>query len=460
MSIDEYGSLAPSCSVRPAADISRSAAGSSIAALSCAVGRSREPRAWSRGVVDAIGAARWINRRTLILGGFLIGAFFAFAIVYSTVHRTAAGLSDGYGHDLGDDVILFWSGGRLAAQGKAALAYEPAAFQAVGEAVVGPFGTYRIYVYPPIAMLLSLPLGVLGYVPALIVWLVSGAGLMVALLRRLVGWRVAALALIAVPASALNLLTGQNGYFTAGLLAGGLMILDEAPVLSGICFGCLAYKPQMALLVPIALAAGGRWRTFAAAAATAVGLVALSLALFGTAAWVAFFEHTSLQRHILEWYEPFWHRMPTVFAFSRLIGVPVPLAYGAQAISAAAAAVVVAVIWRSAGAAEVKFAGLLVATFLAAPHAWDYDEAVLVFAAVWLASEGARTGFLSFERLCVLGLLLLPLLRTAVGAMTGLPFGAIVLWLVLAALIRRVAAAPVRPVPPPPRAVVAGEKIP
>ena len=62
------------------------------------------------------------------------------------------------------------------------------------------------------------------------------------------------------------------------------------PVIAGICFGSLVYKPQMAVLIPFALAAGApaagdRWRAFAAAAVTAVVLVLASLALFGTATW-------------------------------------------------------------------------------------------------------------------------------------------------------------------------------
>ena len=43
-----------------------------------------------------------------------------------------------------------------------------------------------------------------------------------------------------------------------------------ASLLTGILFGLMAYKPQFGLMIPIALAAGGYWRSFAAAAATAV----------------------------------------------------------------------------------------------------------------------------------------------------------------------------------------------
>src|SRR5436305_707287 len=82
--------------------------------------------------------------------------------------------------------------------------------------------------------------------------------------------RAAAIAVIGTPAAFFNVYGGQNAYFTAALLAGGLLVLDRRPVIGGICFGCLAYKPHMAMLVPFALAASGRWRSFAAAAAAAI----------------------------------------------------------------------------------------------------------------------------------------------------------------------------------------------
>ena len=51
------------------------------------------------------------------------------------------------------------------------------------------------------------------------------------------------------------------------LLGGALVSLDRRPLIAGILFGLMAYKPQFGLMIPIALAAGGYWRSFSAAAA-------------------------------------------------------------------------------------------------------------------------------------------------------------------------------------------------
>ena len=47
-----------------------------------------------------------------------------------------------------------------------------------------------------------------------------------------------------------------------------LALIDRRPWLAGVLIGCLAYKPQFGLLIPLVLVASGRWRVFAAAVAT------------------------------------------------------------------------------------------------------------------------------------------------------------------------------------------------
>ena len=49
---------------------------------------------------------------------------------------------------------------------------------------------------------------------------------------------------------------GQNGFLTAALLGGALHWLDRRPWLAGVLIGCLAYKPQFGVLIPVALLAG------------------------------------------------------------------------------------------------------------------------------------------------------------------------------------------------------------
>src|SRR5437667_206944 len=57
--------------------------------------------------------------------------------------------------------------------------------------------------------------------------------------------------LVVSPATALNIWHGQNGFFTAAILIGGLTMLDRRPILAGVLFGTLSIKPQLGVLLPL-----------------------------------------------------------------------------------------------------------------------------------------------------------------------------------------------------------------
>ena len=121
---------------------------------------------------------------------------------------------------------------------------------------------------------------------------------------------------LAFPAVFVNLGHGHNGFLTAALIGGALLVLDRRPLLAGVLIGCLAYKPQFGVLIPLVLAATGRWRVIAAAAATVVAFVAGHAgSSFGGATWVAFWQSMTLtQRIVLEEGATGFHKMQSVFA--------------------------------------------------------------------------------------------------------------------------------------------------
>jgi hypothetical protein len=65
-------------------------------------------------------------------------------------------------------------GAQFADSGRAALAYNIDIFDAFQKSLVGPLGEFKMYVYPPVAMLLSWPLAKLPFLPALMVWTAIG----------------------------------------------------------------------------------------------------------------------------------------------------------------------------------------------------------------------------------------------------------------------------------------------
>jgi hypothetical protein len=394
--------------------------------------------------VEALRLAPWLTRERVLRWGRAFTVLSLVLLAWDAVTHRTAGVTNAIGEHLGRDFVDFWSGARLAESGKAALAYNVEAFNQHQKALVGPASEFKLYSYPPSTMLLSWPLAALPYLPGLAVWTLLGSGLVSWLLSRLVGWQMAALAAIGAPAAYLNILGGQNGHFTAALLAGGLSLLDRRPVLAGVLLGLLAYKPQVGVLLPVALVAGSRWRSFAAAALTVIGLIAASFVLLGAEAWSGYLDQIKLETRLIELGDDFWHRMQTVFFMLRMFGTGLSAAYFAQACSAVLAVLALAVVWRTGSALELKAATLVVAMFLATPYAWDYDMVVLPFVAAWLTRDAsAGRGFRAWEKTALCLLLAQPIMTMLLFYLVGSQVAPLVLWLTLGLLLRRALAADV-----------------
>jgi lipid-A-disaccharide synthase-like uncharacterized protein len=326
------------------------------------------------------------------------------------------------------DFVQFWTSAQLAAAGKPAAAYVLGAPDHITKQAIS---------YPPIIMLLCRPLAGLSYAHAVFVWGGLGLALFAWTLSRLVGSEMAVFAAIGTPAGLFNISVQQNGYYTAALLASGLMLVERRPAFAGVLLGMLGYKPQFGILLLPALLAGRHWRVLAAAAVTALLLTGTTTILFGFDTWTAFFARTLVQRHYMETSAEVWSCMPTVFAMVKLFGASSPAAYAMQSLSAICAAIAVVALWRQRCPLGVKSAGLGVAAFLATPYAWGYDAVILVFAAAFLANEGVRTGFRSWEKMTELVLLTFPALSLISAKLLDLQLAPILLWLALAVVMRR-----------------------
>jgi hypothetical protein len=254
----------------------------------------------------------------------------------------------------------------------------------------------------------------------LLVWLALGS-------RIAGGGSTAALCLLAVPSAWWVLGLGQNSFLTASLLGGGLLLLPTRKVAAGVLFGLLCYKPNLGLLIPVALLAAGEWAAFAAAAAALTACVGLTVLLFGLGTWDAFFHMA--QHSVADAMDS-----GRVLSAARVdptgalqeIGLPVHAARVGWACCGAAAAVCVALVWRR-GSVDVRNAVLAASVLIAAPFALFYDLILCSLAAAWLVRAARRSEFLPGEAPILLGLMVATLLAAArfVSA-THVPTGALV----------------------------------
>jgi hypothetical protein len=241
-------------------------------------------------------------------------------------------------------------------------------------------------------MLLAWPFGMLGYLPALMLWSVLGFVVFTTAARRPMNDRACLLALLVSPAVVMCLISGQHSLLIAAAVIVAFSCLDSRPVLAGMLIGLLTLKPQVGLLFPVLLIASGRWRTFIAASVTAVAVAAATAAAFGPQVWVDFvLKGLPVQNLVMSDPDriatPFY---PTVFMNLRGLDVGYPAAMAVQSLFSLAAAATVFWAFRFRRDADpaILMALFLACSVAAVPYLLSYDTLPLTFAALLLLATG------------------------------------------------------------------------
>ncbi|HVH80892.1 MAG TPA: glycosyltransferase family 87 protein, partial [Stellaceae bacterium] len=259
---------------------------------------------------------------------------------------------------------------------------------------------YQYFNYPPVYEALFAPISRLPYLPAFITFETATLVLFLLVACRILGdfSRTAVIALLAFPMVWWNFGLGQNAFLTAALFGAGTLLIDRRPILAGLCFGALCYKPHFALLVPLALAAGGRWRAFLAAGCSAAVLVLASLLAFGWDTWHAFINTAGVSHTMYESGRILFGGFVSPFGAMRLMAASTGVAYVVQAVVALVAAAVVAITWRRDLALPVRNAVLASATLVAVPLSLLYDMMLGAVAACWLLRGAGREPLPTWEK--------------------------------------------------------------
>jgi hypothetical protein len=349
------------------------------------------------------------------------------------------GLIDRNGKPLGTDFSNVYAAGSLTSQGRAAEAYEPALQHAAEKAIFGgrdvPFYGWH---YPPFFFAVAFLVAAVPYGWGLALWLVASFAAYLAMLRAILPRPETLLIAAAFPAVFINIGHGHNGFLTAALLGGALHFLDRRPWLAGVLIGVLAYKPQFGVLIPIALLAGQRWNTIAAAALSVGALAAVSFATLGAEVWHAFFDSMKFtQTIVLEQGDTGWEKIQSIFSVARNWGANVATAYAIQGALALFLAASVAWLWHSDAAFELKAASLALGSLLATPYVLDYDLVVLAVAIAFFARHGFARGFRDYEISLCVAAWLVPLVSRSIAGATGIPLGLIVLLAFYGMVLRR-----------------------
>lgn len=343
----------------------------------------------SHAVPTASCAPRPSQSRFALLSLLIPLSLVPFAVVVWQFYWPEANGVDITRHPVGRDFINVWIGPQLAFSGRLHTLFDLQGYHiAIGE-LFGHELAFHNWGYPLFTLLAYWPLSKLPYFWALAVWTVGlfAAVLFVALKQVPRSQRLlATFLLVLAPATLINTIGGQNGFLSAALFLGGILLLDRKPVVAGVLFGLLTFKPHLGIVLPFALLALGAWRTIASAVVTSIVIVLVSTLVFGVEAWKTYFEIVgAYQTQLLRQFQGFYTFMMTsVLAGARSLGVPYTWAVLSQAIVSVGVIAVACRLVRQTSDPRERALVLSLATLLATPYAFNYDMTALAAVAVWM----------------------------------------------------------------------------
>jgi alpha-1,2-mannosyltransferase len=357
------------------------------------VGSRRRPQGASK-------LERRISRQDLLTLALAIVFAGTLALQASLLIRQEGAFYPGGEVPVGSDLLVFYSAGRIVADGDGARLYEPARQLAEQVEVLGRDRGVAIFPYPAFV---ALPYAALARLSLPWAYVIATAAMLAATLAAMWMLRGAsptardqpalvALAILVSQPFGSALFGGQVVAFTllcfTGLYCGLRQGRDLA---AGIWLGLLFYKPQMSVVLVLLLILQRQWRTL-----TVAGLVGATLTALGALAAGPTWPRSFLGMVLSDYYR----NNAIVADGSRSLSLPGVTRHlaGLDATWAMVAALVlclfilvlVARSWRNVqedGRFPLQFAIAMVATLIVSPHALYYEAGLLVLPLILLADH-------------------------------------------------------------------------
>lgn len=308
------------------------------------------------------------------------------AAIYQIVNDPARG-----GGGIDNDFAVFWAASKLALGGDWLLPFDLERLNAARDLPPAEAGIEMLWLYPPGYLAAILPLGLMDFFWAWLVFCVSSYGALAWAIWRPAGAVPGGRALVlCAPAAMFCLALGQNSLIFLALLVGVLEAMRrERYVLAGLLLAAMTLKPQLGLAIPVALIAAGYWRVILWATLFTAVLVGLSLIHPGLDYWVLFFQAIHDGGETFRG-DDLTRLMVSTFGNARTLGVADGIALNLQIAVSLAVAAGLAWLWsRKEAPFDLKAAGLCLAVLLVTPYAVHYGLVFAAMAVVYAARGGA-----------------------------------------------------------------------
>ena len=266
------------------------------------------------------------------------------------------------------DFAAFWDIAGLALK-HPELTYDPASRT--------PVGTWA---YPPSALVVLSPFGMLPFPVAYLVWVLGSLTLYLYFATCLFDRFKAlglALLILAPPVWTVTLF-GQTTLPMGALVLGALLVMPDKKLLAGAMLGIAAtIKPQTMIMMPVALLAIREWRVIASATAAAITISLIATIVFGFNIW-------------FDWLGVF----PRLFADPVMRQVQIslwPLTSRSPAILLLMAFVACFIVWttfRATDRTEHRLVAVVGGAWLVSPYIPVYELAMIAPAVVAFVLQG------------------------------------------------------------------------
>jgi Glycosyltransferase family 87 len=329
-------------------------------------------------------AASWLTARRLRAHGLIL-ALSLWSVYFWNM--STPGLFDRAGDLKGTDFLHFYTLGSLALSHRGADLYNlEAQSQLAAQRIPAAAGIRYLPLYPPQVSIFFAPFARLSYPCALILWLTLSTliyGLCCYAVWRALpslrnhGLTVLILAL-AFPAFWHLIAWGQTSALALACFTLAFFALRaQREFLAGLAFGCLIFKPQLALAAAVVFLVTLRWKVISGALLSAAAQLIVPWLYYGPGSLREWMRMLRKVPGMLPLLEPRLYQTHSLRTFWTML-VPWPSAslalYLVTALVVSAWAVAC---WRSRIPLSLRYSALLLATVLLAPHLTVYDLVIL-----------------------------------------------------------------------------------
>ncbi|MCG7521219.1 glycosyltransferase family 87 protein [Ruegeria sp. Ofav3-42] len=296
-------------------------------------------------------------------------------------------------HETGETVAkvdfrVFWAAARLAVLGSP---LEALSIDSLANTHGVVDGEWMPWAYPAGFLVALMPLGTMSFSAAWLVFTIVSIGAVLIAFRPFSSGVIPVwLGFAIAPAILPNLMMGQTSIlWSAGIVGALALIRADKLILAGIVIGLLTLKPQLGILIPIALIASAAWPTFISAAITTIMISVFATFVVGIEYWSEMFN--MMQAHFDNIRDASEQNTLMISAFSTFssFGLPDRVALLLQWTTTSLAAVMVFVTWRSPKISfDLRAATLLLGIVSSTPYLWFYESALLAPAALFMVRAG------------------------------------------------------------------------